>query len=86
MLRQPLLVVYWLPKHPGFWFAPTQSVGSPMVTYASLCSACVISWMLCHAIGHQVFSTQPLLREAEDFPRGGNHSKHVPLCIHAFQD
>ena len=25
------------------------------------------------------FSPNPLPREAEDFPRGGNHSKHVPL-------
>ena len=29
--------------------------------------------------GHQVLPTQPLPRVAEDFPRGGNHSKHVPL-------
>ena len=25
------------------------------------------------------FSANPLPRETEDFPRGGNHSKHVPL-------
>ena len=28
---------------------------------------------------HQVLLTQPLPRKAEDFPRGGNHSKHVLL-------
>ena len=38
--------------------------------------------MLCHAIGHQVLPTQLLPREAEDFPRGGNHSKHVPLLTY----
>ena len=28
------------------------------------------------------FPTQPLPREAEDFPRGGNHSKHMPLLTY----
>ena len=70
---------YWLPKHPVFWFTLTQSVRLPMVTYPSLCSPCVTYGTLCHAIGHQVLPTQPLPREAEDFPRGDNHSKHVPL-------
>ena len=58
---------------------PTQSVRLPMVTYPSLRSPCVTYKTLCHAIGHQVLPTQPLPREAEDFPRGGNHFKHVPL-------
>ena len=31
-----------------------------------------------HASGHQALPTQLLPREAEDFPRCGNHSKHVP--------
>ena len=74
---------YWLPKHPVFWFTLTltQSVGPPMVTYPSLCSLCVTYRTLCHAIGHQVLPAlcpNPLTREAEDFPRVGNHSKHVP--------
>ena len=71
---------YWLPKHPVFLFtlALTQSVRLPMVTYPSLCSTCVTYWTLCHAIGHQVLPTQPLPREAEDFPRGDRHFKHVP--------
>ena len=36
----------------------------------------------CHSIGHQVLPTQPLPREAEDFPCGGNHSKHVLLLTY----
>ena len=83
MLRQPLLFVYWLPKHPVFWFTLTQSTYRlPMVTYPSLCKTCVTYRTLCHAIGHQVLPTQPLLREAEDFPTGDNHSKHMPLLTY----
>ena len=77
MFRQPLLFVYWLPNHPGFYFTLTQSVRSPMITYPSLCSTCVTYETSSHAIGHQVLPTQP--SEAEDFRRGDNHSKHVPL-------
>ena len=55
-----------------------------MVTYPSLCSPCLAYRTLCHAIGHKVLPTlaatlPPLPREAEDFPRGDNRSKHVPL-------
>ena len=57
---------------------PTQSVRLPLVTYPSLCSTCVTYRTLCHAIGHQVFPTQPLPREVEDFPRGDKYFKHVP--------
>ena len=37
--------------------------------------------MGCHAtpLVIKCFSPNPLPREAEDFPRSGNHSKHVPL-------
>ena len=49
-----------------------------MVTYPSLCSACMTYGTLYRAIGHQVLPTQPLPREVEDFPRGDRHSKHVP--------
>ena len=42
-------------------------------------STCVIYGMPCRARGHQALPIQPLPREAEDFSRGGNHSKHVPL-------
>ena len=79
ILGQPLLVVSWLLKHPAFWFTLTQSVRPPMVTYPSLCTAYMTYGTSCHSIGHEVLSTQPLPREADDFPRGGNHSKHVPL-------
>ena len=62
-----------------FLFTLTQSVRLPMITYTSLCSPCVTYRILCRAIGHQMLPTQPLPREAEDFLRGGNHSKHMSL-------
>ena len=34
------------------------------------------------AIGHQVFPTQPMLREVEDFLGGDNYPKHVPLLTY----
>ena len=61
---------------------PTQSVRLPLVNYPSLCSTCVTYRIPCHAIGHQVLPTQPLPREVEEFPRGGNHPKHVPLLTY----
>ena len=80
---------HWLPKHPVFLFTLTliQSVRLPMFTYPSLCSPCVTYATLCHTISHQVLPTPPLRREAEEFLRGGNHSKHVPLplCLDWFQ-
>ena len=60
--------------HPPF---PTQSVRLPLVSYPSLCSTCVTYRRLCIAIGQQVLPTQPIPREAEDFPRGDKHFKHV---------
>ena len=74
--------INWLPKYPVFWFTLTQSVSLPMVTYPSLCSTCVTYRTLCLAIGHQVLPTQPLRKEAEDFPRGYRHFKHVPPLIY----
>ena len=65
--------------HPPF---PTQSVRLHLVTYPSLCSTCVTYRMQCHAIGHQALPIQPLHREAEDFPRGDSHSKHMPLLTY----
>ena len=56
------------------WFTPllsTQSVRLTLVTYLWLCSTCVTYGTPCHTIGHQM-----------DFPRGGNHSKHVPLLTY----
>ena len=67
------------------FFSPpflTQSVRLPLVTYPSLCSTCVTYRTLCNAIGHQVLPTQPLPREAEDFPRGDKYFKHVPLLTY----
>ena len=63
MLRQPLLFGYWLPKHPVFWFSPLFNiVRSPLATYSSLCSTFVTYSTSCHAIGHNVLPTHPLLR------------------------
>ena len=47
----------------------TQSVRLPLFTYPSLCSTCVTHRTPCHAMCWQVLPTQPLPREAEDFPR-----------------
>ena len=66
------------PSHPFL----TKSVRLPLVTYPSLFSTCVTYRTLCHTIGHQVLPTQPLPGEAEDFPRGDNHPKHVPLLTY----
>ena len=63
----------------SFLIPPTQSVRLAMVTYPSLCSTCVTYGTPWHAIRHQVLPTQPLPREAEDFPRGDRYFKHVPL-------
>ena len=58
---------------------PTQSVRLLLVTYPSLYRTCATYRTPCHASDHQVLPTQPLPREAKDFPRDGKHSKHVPL-------
>ena len=81
MPRQPLLFTDWLPRLPVFCSPtiPTQSLRLPLVTYASLCSTCVTYRTLCHSIGRQVLPTQPLPKEAQDFPRRNKHFKHVAL-------
>ena len=56
----------------------TQSVRLPLVIYPSLCSTCVTYRTSYHAIGHQLLPTQPLTREAEDFPRSDKYFKHAP--------
>ena len=73
-----LIVFQFYNSHPF----PTQSVRLPLVTYSSLCSTCVTYRMPCHCSSHQLLPTQPLPREAGDFPRGGSHSKHVPLLTY----
>ena len=47
----------------------TQSVRLPLVTYPSPSSICVTYRTPCHASGHQVLPTQPLVREAGSFLR-----------------
>ena len=88
MPKEPLLFTYWLLRHSVFWFTPIpiQSVRQPLVTYPSLCGTCVTNRTPCHSIGHQVLPTQPSPRDAQDFPRGCKHCKHVspltyPACL-----
>ena len=73
-----------MPRFPAFWFNPfpTQSVRLLLVTYPSVCSPYVACRTPCHAIGHQQLPTQPFPRKAGCFPRGGKHSKHVPLLTY----
>ena len=58
---------------------PTQPVRLPLVTYSSLSTTCVTYRTPCHSIDNQLLPTQPLPREAEDFPRGDKYFKHVVL-------
>ena len=64
------------------YFLLTGCLGIQFFAYPSLCSTCVTYRAPCHAAGHQVLPNQPLPREAEDFPRGNNHPKHVPLLTY----
>ena len=57
----------------------TQLVRPPLVPYDLLSSTCMTYRTSYHSIGHQVLSTQPLPREAQDFPRGRKYPKDVPL-------
>ena len=57
----------------------TQLVRAPLVPYDLLSSTCMTYRTSYHSIGHQVLSTQPLPREAQDFPRGRKYPKDVPL-------
>ena len=70
---------YFLPSIQLFDSSPAKSVRPPLVTYPSLWSTCVTYKMPCNSIGHQVFPTQPLPREVQNFPRGERHFKHVLL-------
>ena len=44
-----------------------------------MCSHYVTYGRLFHAIGYQVLPSQPLAREADNFPRGGKYFNYVPL-------
>ena len=57
----------------------TQLVRPPLVPYHLLSSTCMTYRTSYHSIGYQVLSTQPLPREAQDFPRGRKYPKDVPL-------
>ena len=56
----------------------TQPVRLHLTSCHSLCLTSVTYRTPCHAISTRCFP-QPLLREAEKFPKGGNHSKRVLL-------
>ena len=81
---------FWLPTFldcPGIQFfnspfSPTQSVRLSLVTYPSLCRAYVSYRTQYHASSHQVLPIQLMPRNAEDFPRGGSHSKHLSLLTY----
>ena len=80
MLEQPLHLL--VAQTSSFLIQPlprAQSVRPHLVPYSSLCSPCVTYGMSYHAIGHQVLPTQPLPREAQDFPREGKYFNHVLL-------
>ena len=79
MLEQP----YWLLKHPVFKFTPFPERNHLGHLLYSLCSTYVTYRTPCYAIDHKVLPTQPLPREAEDFPRGGKYPKDVrlPTCL-----
>ena len=80
-----IYLFFWMLRHPIFWFTSlflTQSVRVPLVTYPSLCCAYVSYGTPWHAIGHQALPPNSLPRKAEDLPRGGYHSKHMPLLTY----
>ena len=81
---QSLLFAYWCLGIQFFYSSSyPNTVRAPLVTYPSLCSICVTYSKPCHAIGHQVLPTHPLLlREAEDFPGGDKYFNHVPLLTY----
>ena len=82
MLRQSLLFAYWLPKHPVFLIHPLHSQLGRLWLPTPHCAAPV--WLTGrHAIPlvTRCFPPYPP-REAEDFPRGGNHSRHMSLLIY----
>ena len=85
-----LSVAYFLFRHPVFFIHLL--FPSTCVTYGTSChaignqvlltqpsSTCVNYGMPCRTSGHQAPPIQSLPRELGDFPRGGNHSKYVPL-------
>ena len=76
---------FWKLGHPVFWFTSlflTQSVRLFLVTYPSLCSAMWLTGHHAMPVVTKFFLPNPLPREAEDFPRGGNLSRHMPLLTH----
>ena len=60
----------------------TPSLTFPWAITRFLHPCCTFSQAPRTVICDFAFSTQPILREVEDFPRGGNHSKHVPLLTY----
>ena len=86
MFGQPLRFAYWLPEHPVFWFPSCFSQHSQLDCLWLPIFDCAAPVPLtgCHATSlvTKCFSPNPLPREADDFPKGSNDSKHVPLLTY----
>ena len=72
MLEQPLVITGYL---------EIQSFN--LITFPNTVSKATLVtlpfYMPCQSIGHQVLPTQPLPKEAEDFPGSGNYPKDAQL-------
>ena len=66
--------------HPFYLNTVSQATGGNLQLTLQL--LCVTYGTPCRDIGHKVLPTQPLPREAEEFPRGDKYLKHVPLSIY----
>ena len=76
------LSLYWLLKHPVFLILLlplTQFVRLLGVAHYLLCSTCVTYGLHATPLVIECFPPQPLPKDVEDFPKGGNYFKHVPL-------
>ena len=63
-----LFIYLWVLQHPVF--------NPPLIS-----QHCLTSRTQCRAIGFHVFLTQPLTREAEDFPRGMYFGCTLSRCL-----
>ena len=74
--------ICWLPKHPVFLFALTQSVRLLMVTYPSLCSTCDLrDTMLCHWSPDASHPNPYLGKRRISLGAYFGHMPHIPSLI-----
>ena len=79
-LLRPVTVSTSFELYPNYFRLPTFVINPPPPPpFDPLWFTCVAYRTPCFVSDHQMLSTQSLLQEAEDFPRGSKHSKHVPL-------